>query len=116
MPSPKSLNRVTLLSPVSARKTCHSCDGNTVSYISVTDVGGSLTGYLQNVSADRSQPDGVRRKSVNLAGNVSGSHLVFGRLTAESTSTGPSRPEESHLEPLTDPYVNLSIHTARAIR
>jgi len=31
-------------------------------------------------------------------------------------SLTPSRPEESHLEPLTDPYVNLSIHTARAIR
>jgi hypothetical protein len=27
----------------------------------------------------------------------------------------PSRPEELHLEPLTEPYVNLSIHTARAI-
>jgi class 3 adenylate cyclase len=26
----------------------------------------------------------------------------------------PSRPEEFHPEPLTDPYVNLSIHTARA--
>jgi hypothetical protein len=26
----------------------------------------------------------------------------------------PSRPGESHPEPLTDPYVNLSIHTARA--
>jgi fatty acid desaturase len=29
--------------------------------------------------------------------------------------TWPSRPRESHPEPLTDPYVNLSIHTARAI-
>jgi len=27
----------------------------------------------------------------------------------------PSRPGEFHPEPLTDPYVNLSIHTARAI-
>ena len=26
----------------------------------------------------------------------------------------PSRPGEFHPEPLTDPYVNLSIHTARA--
>jgi hypothetical protein len=25
----------------------------------------------------------------------------------------PSRPEEFHLQPLTDPYTNLSIHTAR---
>ncbi len=27
---------------------------------------------------------------------------------------GPSRPEEFHLEPLTDPDVNLSIYPARA--
>jgi hypothetical protein len=27
----------------------------------------------------------------------------------------PSRPGEFHPEPLTEPYVNLSIHTARAI-
>src|SRR5712692_4873494 len=27
----------------------------------------------------------------------------------------PSRPGEFHPEPLTDPYVNLSIHTARVI-
>ena len=27
----------------------------------------------------------------------------------------PSRPREFHPEPLTDPYVNLSIHTARVI-
>jgi hypothetical protein len=27
----------------------------------------------------------------------------------------PSRPSEFHPEPLTEPYVNLSIHTARAI-
>jgi hypothetical protein len=28
----------------------------------------------------------------------------------------PSRPGESHPEPLTDPDLNLSIHPARAIR
>jgi hypothetical protein len=27
----------------------------------------------------------------------------------------PSRPEELHLEPLTEPYVKLSLHTARVI-
>jgi hypothetical protein len=27
----------------------------------------------------------------------------------------PSRPEEFHLEPLTEPYVKLSLHTARVI-
>src|SRR5258708_6756634 len=30
-------------------------------------------------------------------------------------ATVPSRPGEFHPEPLTDPYVNLSIHTARVI-
>jgi len=36
------------------------------------------------------------------------------RLTASLASSGPSRPEEFHPEPLTDPDVNLSIHPARA--
>src|SRR5262249_45850235 len=32
-----------------------------------------------------------------------------------TTQPVPSRPREFHPEPLTDPYVNLSIHTARII-
>src|SRR5215831_8084633 len=36
------------------------------------------------------------------------------RRKARHCKAPPSRPGESHPEPLTDPYVNLSIHTARA--
>jgi catechol 2,3-dioxygenase-like lactoylglutathione lyase family enzyme len=36
------------------------------------------------------------------------------RMDAKKTARLPSRPWEFHPEPLTDPYVNLSIHTARA--
>ena len=40
----------------------------------------------------------------------------FLRFPVDSIMTWPSRPGEFHPEPLTDPYVNLSIHTARAIQ
>jgi hypothetical protein len=38
-----------------------------------------------------------------------------GSFRTQSRALVPSRPGEFHPEPLTDPYVNLSIHTARVI-
>ncbi len=40
---------------------------------------------------------------------------LFEKLSPRSAAIGlPGRPEESHLQPPTDPYVSLSTHTARA--
>jgi DNA replication protein DnaC len=46
-----------------------------------------------------------------------GAEFLFQVIAERAEKTAvivPSRPGESHPEPLTDPYVNLSIHTARA--
>jgi hypothetical protein len=58
--------------------------------------------------------------SATIGVSTSSGQMVFTRMFASLARYPservklPSRPGESHPEPLTDPYVNLSIHTARA--
>ena len=57
----------------------------------------------------------MKGRSVVLSGDVRyrGRSRLFASITKPTRL--PSRPGEFHPEPLTDPYLNLSIHTARVI-
>lgn len=46
-------------------------------YFNLTDQGGYVSGYLQIVSVDLSNSDGVNRRNIPVSGSVRGSRIVF---------------------------------------